>query len=475
MNVQVTVDDAQDLLAAASLFQYAEVVDTCCRFLLTHLHPSNCLGIEAFGHHHVCSLLAAEAHRFALENFEAVATESDEFLELSLQRLESYISSNDIEVRMEESVFEAVVRWVGADVDNRQSACNLLKHVRFSSIASDYIQTTVLTHHLITHCSHCLALVSPPIQTLCPRPSTIAKEVMVVVGGRGSSGDILTSVEVYSPLKRCWKELPDIPVSLQYCSVAAVDNDIYVSGGVVDGKTVASVWRFVSATRHWLLMPAMMQPRAHHSSAALGRRLYVVGGTRDASATAANECIVDSIECLDVSEGEHQWRVVAMVPCPRLGSHTVAYGDCSLVEVGGLQAGTGVVSTVELYACHGDAGQLVYSGEQFVLPEPICRALVAATADVLYVVWTDSRRVISLNVERRIFRRLSDLRRAHVCGGTTVLAGCVYISGGTDGSGESEKVNSMVEVYDAEADKWSEVTPMSQARSGHGCVTIHMR
>jgi len=463
-------------LAAASLFQYAEVVNTCCRFLSTHLHPSNCLGIEAFGHHHVCSQLAMEAHRFALENFEAVAAESDEFLELSLQRLESYVSSDDIEVRMEESVFQAVVRWVEADMDNRRSAaCNLLRHVRFTSVASDYIQSTVLPHHLIADCSHCLALVSCTMQTLCPRPSTIAKEVMVVVGGRESSGNILTSVEAYSPLKHCWKELPDIPTSVQYCSVTAVDNDIYVSGGVVDGKTVATVWRFISARQHWLLVPAMLQPRAHHSSAAVGRRLYVVGGTCDAAASAAAECVLGSIECLDVGEGVQQWRVVARVPCPRLGSHTVAYGDHSLVEVGGLQAGTGVVSTVELYACHGDARQLVYSGEQFVLPEPICRARVAASADVLYVIWTDSRRVISLNVERRIFRRLADLHRAHVCGGTTVLAGRVYITGGSDGSGESEKVISTVELYDAEVDKWTEVTPMSQARSGHGCVTIHMR
>jgi len=474
--VQVTVDDAQDLLAAASLFQYAEVVTMCCRFLLTHLHPSNCLGIEAFGHHHVCSQLAAEAHQFALENFEAVAAESDEFLDLPVQRLELYISSDDIEVRMEESVFEAVVRWLEVNLDVRRSAsCSLLRHVRFSSIAADYIQSTILPHRLFAHCSHCIALISSSSQALSPRPSTIAKEVMVVVGGRGSSGNILTSLESYSPLKRCWKELPDIPVSVQYCSVAAVDDDIFVSGGVVDGKTVATVWRFMSARQQWLLMPEMIQPRAHHSSATLGHRLYVVGGTRDASADPVAEYVVGIIECLDVGEQTQQWRVVATVPCPRLGSHTVAYGDGSLVEVGGLQAGTGVVSTVELYACHGDAGQLVYSGEQFVLPEPIFRARVAAAADILYVLWTDTRRVISLNVERRIFRRLSDLRQPHVCSGTTVLGGRVYVTGGTDASAGSEKASSAVEMYDAEADQWTEVTPMSQARSNHGCVTIHMR
>ena len=475
--VQVTVDDAQDLLAAASLFQYAEVVNTCCHFLLTHLHPSNCLGIEAFGHHHMCSQLADEAHRFAVENFETVASESDEFLELSPERLESYISSDDIEVRMEESVFEALVRWIAVDVGKRKSvACGLFSHVRFPSIAYSYLQSNVLPHNLIAQCSRCLAFVSGNSQSLIPRPSTIAKEVMVVVGGRDSLGEVLTSVEVYSPLKRGWKDLPDIPVPVQHCSVAAVDDDIFVCGGVVDGKTVAAVWRFISATQQWLPGPAMMQPRAHHSSAALGRRLYVLGGTRDTSSgPAAGESVLGSIECLDlVGEGcSQQWRVAATVPCPRLGSDTVAYGNRSLVEVGGLQAGSGVVSTVELYSCGQYGQQLVYSGEQFVLPEPICRARVAASGDVLYVVWTDSRRVILLNMERRIFRRLSDLGHMHVCGGTTVLGGDVYMTGGSDGG--SGGAISTVEMYNAELDEWSEVMPMSHARSGHGCVTIHMR
>lgn len=365
--VQVTVDDAQDLLAAASLFQYSEVVDTCCRFLLSHLHPSNCLGVEAFGHHHVCGQLAAEAHRFALENFETVAGESDEFLDLSPQRLESYVSSDDIEVRMEESVFEAVVRWVAADPDRRRSAaCAILRHVRFPSIASAYIQSTVLPHHLIAECPRCLDVVASGQPTLSPRPSTIAKEVMVVVGGRDSLGAVLSSVEAYSPLKRCWKELPDLPAPVQYCSVAALDDDIFVCGGVLESRAVAAVWRFVSATREWVPAPAMMQPRAHHSSAALGRRLYVVGGTaHDASppAAAAAESVLGTIECLDVG-GDGAWRVAASVPCPRLGSHAVAYGEHSLVEVGGLQAGAGVVSTVELYSCGQDGRQLVYSGEQ---------------------------------------------------------------------------------------------------------------
>ena len=85
-------------------------------------------------------------------------------------------------------------------------------------------------------------------------------------------------------------------------------------------------------------------------------------------------------------------------------------------------------STPSIHVVKLTAG--VLDCEQFVLPEPICGARVAAAGDVLVVVWTDSGRVISLNVERRIFRRLADLRRPHVGGATTVIGGRVYITGG---------------------------------------------
>jgi len=116
---------------------------------------------------------------------------------------------------------------------------------------------------------------------------------------------------------------------------------VRVSGGVVAGKTVATVWRFVSTRQHWVPASSMIQPRAHHSSAALGQRLYVLGGTRDvneATGGPITQGVVETIECLEVLGGNEEagtcfWWVVAVVPCPRLGSHAVAYGDHSLVEV----------------------------------------------------------------------------------------------------------------------------------------------
>ncbi len=449
----------------------------CCRFLSAHLHPTNCLGIEAFAQLHNCSQLALEARRFAKENFSAVSVDSDEFTELSAEWLEHCIASNDIEVRMEEEVFEAIVRWVNADFESRRSvACGLLQNVRYSFIDSDYLTATVLQNRLIVHCPACLEFISSTMDSKStnPRPSTIAKEVMVVVGGYSCNGVLLDSVEAYVPSKDCWQLLTALPTPVVSCGVAAVANDIYVSGGIVQDEIVSTVWRFVSVQQRWISAPSLMGPRAYHASAAVGTRLFVIGGKKTA-VTALEDSVVNSIECIDTSDVHSCWRVAVTIPCPRWNSDVVAYGTEMLVEVGGLQVGAGVVKTMETYVCCSDTNCVSYSGEQFVLPDLIQHAQVAAIGSILYVIWTDSARAISLNSERRIFRRLASMNGRHLGGRATVLDEHVYITGGTANREDTSVPTDCVEFYNADTDKWTNVRPMLHARKGHGCVTIRMR
>ena len=46
---EVTEENVQSLLPAANLLSLSWVRDSCCRFLQSQLHPSNCLGIRSFG------------------------------------------------------------------------------------------------------------------------------------------------------------------------------------------------------------------------------------------------------------------------------------------------------------------------------------------------------------------------------------------------------------------------------------------
>ncbi len=55
----------QVLLPAAGLLQLQEVKKACCEFLITQLHPTNCLGIRAFADLHACMELLNLANTYA--------------------------------------------------------------------------------------------------------------------------------------------------------------------------------------------------------------------------------------------------------------------------------------------------------------------------------------------------------------------------------------------------------------------------
>lgn len=78
--------NVQTLLPAASLLQLNGVRDACCKFLLSQLDPSNCLGIRGFADTHSCGDLLKAAHRYVLQHFVDVA-KTEEFMLLPLKQV----------------------------------------------------------------------------------------------------------------------------------------------------------------------------------------------------------------------------------------------------------------------------------------------------------------------------------------------------------------------------------------------------
>lgn len=76
----------QVLLPAAGLLQLQEVKRACCEFLSTQLHPTNCLGIQAFADLHACTELLSLANAYAGESGETCPDWGRRYLSLSLSR-----------------------------------------------------------------------------------------------------------------------------------------------------------------------------------------------------------------------------------------------------------------------------------------------------------------------------------------------------------------------------------------------------
>lgn len=147
--------NVQTLLPAASLLQLNGVRDACCKFLLSQLDPSNCLGIRGFADTHSCSDLLKSAHKYVLQHFVEVS-KTEEFMLLPLKQVLDLISSDNLNVPSEEEVYRAVLSWVKHDIDGRrQHVPRLMKCVRLPLLTRDFLMSNVDTELLVRHHSEC--------------------------------------------------------------------------------------------------------------------------------------------------------------------------------------------------------------------------------------------------------------------------------------------------------------------------------
>lgn len=155
---RITTDNVQFLFETSSLFQIATLRDACAKFLEDQLDPCNCLGIQRFADAHSLKLLASRCRSYVLQSFTDVA-QHEEFLDLRKEELEEYIASDELVIGKEETVFEAVVRWVYYDMDHRRIMLrDLLTHVRLPLLHPNYFVQTVEGDQLIQNAPECYQL-----------------------------------------------------------------------------------------------------------------------------------------------------------------------------------------------------------------------------------------------------------------------------------------------------------------------------
>ncbi|XP_036069847.1 kelch-like protein 4 isoform X4 [Oryzias melastigma] len=123
--LELKEETIESLLAAACLLQLPQVIQVCCSFLMKQLHPSNCLGIRSFADAQGCVDLLNVAHNYTMEHFLEVI-QNQEFLLLPTAEIIKLLSSDDINVPDEETIFQALMMWVRNDVQHRQQDLGVL-------------------------------------------------------------------------------------------------------------------------------------------------------------------------------------------------------------------------------------------------------------------------------------------------------------------------------------------------------------
>ncbi|BHF69111.1 hypothetical protein SprV_0301215300 [Sparganum proliferum] len=404
-SLALSTQTVQDVFLAANLLDYPLAVEACILFMKRHLDISNCLGVQLLAEAYEFPALAEAARKVAVDNFTRLVQESTEWLSLPFASVAAYLASEDLDVRSEQVVLKACLSWVAHDPDNRlRYLVTLLHHVRLHQIPTqrlkEIIETSSVLRDCYTACEYAetvlkakLSPVSPtasqvndldnnsnststgtevgqdtsppptdPVSAVSslapPRPATVKRDTLIVLGGINSY--ILDSVEALSFSKSCWLPCPRIPTDSLTCfSAIVVDNTLIVTGGIRAGTIVSSVYRYVVEDNAWTVGADMLQPRARHASVAiLNSLLFVFGGVTissrsDAAAVASrleeadsvaghlsenadaadifdanavpDLSLVETIDCYDVRLD--RWTTVGRCRSPRQGSSVVVISN----------------------------------------------------------------------------------------------------------------------------------------------------
>ena len=238
-HVDINDNNAFELMAVADYFLITSLKLLSSKFIQDTLCASNSIMAYYSSVKYQCSDLREAAKSFILANFMAVS-KSDDFLNLNLEQVEEWISSDEIVIKGEKEVFMAILIWTEHNTERKQSFYNLFRHVRCHYVSRSFLTTVILQHEFVRGQKECLDLVVDAMKELSdetgaqfwkhsPRKCLNTPDDAVFVCG-GENGE---NVLCYLPFQRRWYNLKDIPSRRKPNAFASTtcQGRLYVIGG----------------------------------------------------------------------------------------------------------------------------------------------------------------------------------------------------------------------------------------------------
>ncbi|XP_048857678.1 kelch-like protein 10 isoform X4 [Brienomyrus brachyistius] len=376
-SVVITADNVENLLAAADYLSVLGIVQRCCDFLHEHLCLDNCVGLVKIGDVYCLNELHQSAFKFLLKNFKEVAITSNEFLELTLEELCDIMERDELNVREEDVVFHAILRWIEHEPATREAHISvLLPKVRMARMDPEYFMKIVKNNDLVKANAACRRIISDVLKVIYDlddesplsdfenpliRPR-LPSDVLLAVGGwnmgttncidaydtradrwvditqeeqsnlaghgmvyhdgfvyciGGFDGQhLINTVRRYDPITRAWQQMA--PMHWHRCNVSVVvlDGFIYAMGGHIGFRPLNKVERYNPVTNEWTQIEPMNERRSDASATTLNGKIYICGGH---SGTES----LSTVECFDPLTNE--WSLITPMSTPRHSLGVTAY------------------------------------------------------------------------------------------------------------------------------------------------------
>ncbi|GFO08395.1 histone-lysine N-methyltransferase SETMAR [Plakobranchus ocellatus] len=469
--VVIDMSNVQSLLIVASFLNMQVVKDACSTYLKNRLEPSTCLSIRAFADQYMCSTLVEAANKYIQKKFRQVALTPD-FLSLPKAEVLEILSRDELDVRSEEQVFEAVMRWIKHDSATRvPDLPELMVKVRLPLLTPQYLSDNVATEDIIKNSLQCRDLLDEAkdyhlmperrllMQTFKTRPRccTDVPGFIFAVGGLTSAGDSLSTVERFDPLTGAWVTGEPMSTMRSRVGVTVLKGCLYAIGGYNGMERLDTVELYDPVAKKWSRVAAMNCKRSALGAVSLNDKVIVCGGYDGVTSLRSCETYDPDTNTWTMMQPMHKHRSAAGV--------TVLHG--CVVACGG-HDGLSIFDSVESYN--------PTRGEWQSLPpmrSKRCRLGVATLNGKVYAVGGYDGCVFLRTVERydpdtQTWEMVApmQIKRSRVAVAATYKR--LYAIGGYDGQANLKSV----EVYDPNTDEWTFATNMSAHEGGVGVGVV---
>ena len=371
----------------------------------------------------------------------------------------------------EKDVFNAVVRWIRHDLDNRAFHFkDLFSCIHLKGMLRDILLNIVVSGTLVRENSTCLSLVQEALQTVAGLDENISStgvskrssaefiDAIVMCGGTGSKyvTQNIKHTVCYVPSISKWFDLPDMLQGRKGHSTAVCNGVLYSIGhhSVFSQESSRLVQCFVPGGSAWNTRSSMPRGSCFSAAVTLQGQVYVLGGIQhEVDGTTVSARVSRYNPAVD------KWYPVTSMNCARQGLCAVVL-DGTILAIGGCDVDDTFLSTVERYDPQQDHWILVNS-----MKKRRCFASAVIVNGTVLVVGgrendddsgiLDCCEMYDPTIDQWTVEP-GGLNTARCAAGIGALGNRVFVFGGES---EEDALDS-VECWDVEARQWTTATHM---------------
>lgn len=473
------VENAEGLIVAADYLLLPSLRNISEQCLEKRLCTSNCISIFYFAKEHHCNELAAKVHSFIESNFANVA-QSKEFLDLSSQEIEKWISSDEIVVNNEEDIFKIIVQWTAQNTrDRMEQFKELFRHVRLIFVSRDHLSSSIATNSLVKEDASCLDRVTQALRWLngkvdcdfpwqqLPRKSL---QSHVIVACRQKK------VLCHFPSEDKWQKLPDVQsesVNLVSCrdKLFAIAEELNQSQRY---EPLFNEWVPLTSTELSFKpqVPIDSQRRNEKQVFAVQGEIYVIESNQIGSETITRKYDFDS----------NSWKSFATFDLGQKDQVCIVPTNELIYAIGGRKRENssegyvqkfGILSDVERFDIKENTWEKLQD-----IHEARRRAFGSAVQDKIFIaggIGSDCNVLRSCELYKiplNEWEVIASLNVPRMLGSMVRVSETLYVLGGLGEPCASERDKFTVESYDQANDEWKKTTVMTFEKISEGSTFI---